>query len=125
MAQERKHKQQGLIARGFFHGLISAASSTVASGLDSKNLSSGVSVISDCGDSAGRPAKQQQLIPPDLLVPLSMKSASYSGSKIGEEQEEECRDSLEFLVPEGRVHGGSLMSLLGGGGSLNSAVGDI
>lgn len=128
MAQESKHKQQGLIARGLFHGLVSTASSVGASGSDSKNLPSGVSVISDCGDSAGTSAKQQQLIPPDVLVPLSMKSvsASYSGSKTAQEQGEECRDNLGFMVPEGRVHGGSLMSLLGVGGSLNNdAMGGI
>lgn len=127
MAQESKHKQQGLIAQGLFHGLVSAASSVGASGSDSKNLPSGVSVISDCGDSAGTSAKQQQLIPPDVLVPLSMRSvsASYPGSKTAQEQGE-CRDNLGFMVPEGRVHGGSLMSLLGVGGNLNNdAMGGI
>ncbi|KAL2930113.1 putative WRKY transcription factor 19 [Bienertia sinuspersici] len=89
----------------------------------------GMSVISDCGDSMGRPAKRQHLIPPEVLVPLSMKSASsYSvQTTVGEQNDDRSnvdsrRNSFEFLVPEGRVHGGGLMSLLGGNLVNNSVV---
>ncbi|QHO03737.1 putative WRKY transcription factor [Arachis hypogaea] len=41
------------------------------------NSSSGVSVVSDSYDSMETPAKRQQLIPKEVLVPLSMKSPSY------------------------------------------------
>lgn len=114
MAQQKEKNKQSMIGPGLFHGLVSAASSTETS------------VISDCGHSLGRAAKWQQLIPPEVLVPLSMKSvSSYSVQTTADEQDVRCngesgRGSFDFLVPEGRVHGGGLMSLLGG--NLNNPV---
>lgn len=114
MVQERENRR-GMIGPGLFHGLVSTTS-TVASSLENKNSSSGMSVISDCGDSLGRPAKRQHLIPPQVLVPLSMKSASSHSVQTthGEQNVDSGRGSFGFLIPEGRVHGGGLMSLLGG-----------
>lgn len=80
------------IGPGLFSGVVKSANSSV-------------SVVSEDGE---RPAKRQQLIPSQVLVPLSMKSRSeYS------EMTAKVR-GFEFGVPEGRVHGGGLMSLLGG-----------
>ncbi|KAK9697158.1 hypothetical protein RND81_08G018900 [Saponaria officinalis] len=120
-AQERDNKNRGMLGPGLFHGLVSN-STTV------DNSSSGISVISDCENSVGRPSKKQQLIPPQVLVPLSMKSSSfYSVQTTGNEQNELLRNggdsrrgNVDFSIPEGRVHGGGLMSLLGG--NLNNAV---
>ncbi|XP_021751057.1 hornerin-like [Chenopodium quinoa] len=128
MVQERENKR-GLIGPGLFHGLVSTSSSTIASSLDNKNSSSGISVISDCEESLGRPAKRQHLIPPEVLVPLSMKSvSSYSVQTTAGEQNElrngdSRRGNFEFLIPEGRVHGGGLMSFLGGNLNKNAVHG--
>lgn len=107
-----------MIAAGLFHGLVSTTSSTIASSLD-KNSSSVVSVVSDCEDSSGRPAKRQHLIPPEVLVPLSMKSTSSYSTQAADQQTnrwnvDNGNESFQFIIPEGRVHGGGLMSLLGG-----------
>ncbi|XP_074280648.1 uncharacterized protein LOC141605674 [Silene latifolia] len=126
-AQERD-KQRGMLGPGLFHGLVST-STTVASSveLDNNNSCSGISAISDCGDSIIRPSKRRQLIPPEVLVPLSMKSSSfYSIQTTANEQDELCnggdsrRGKVDFSIPEGRVHGGGLMSLLGG--NMNNSV---
>ncbi|KAB1993879.1 hypothetical protein ES319_D13G062500v1 [Gossypium barbadense] len=126
MLQERQASKGGLIAPGVFHGLVSATSTTGSSS-NNNHSSSGNSVISDCIDSPDKPVKRQQLIPPQVLVPLSMKSsASYSSFLSSEQQDEGINrhgnliaggvgnTSFDFLIPEGRVHGGGLMSLLGG-----------
>ncbi|GMI83784.1 hypothetical protein like AT5G64550 [Hibiscus trionum] len=126
MLQEREASKGGLIAPGVFHGLVSA-SSTTGSSFNNNHSSSGNSVISDCIDSPNRPTTRQQLIPPQVLVPLSMKStSSYSSFPSSEQQEEGINrygddivggignKSFNFLIPEGRVHGGGLMSLLNG-----------
>lgn len=125
MIQDREMNKGSLIGPGLFHGLVSAsAASTVGSSLDNHNSSSGVSFICDSIDSAEKPGnrkRQHQLIPPQVLVPSSMKSsASYSSflsaEKGGGDGNEYCigTKSLEYSIPEGRVHGGGLMSLLGG-----------
>ncbi|OMO99101.1 hypothetical protein CCACVL1_03932 [Corchorus capsularis] len=126
MVQEREANKGGLIAPGVFHGLVSAAS-TAGSSFDNNHSSSGTSAISDCIDSLRKPAKRQQLIPPQVLVPLSMKSSSSYSSFLGSEKQDDGRNGygigiggavgnkgFDFLIPEGRVHGGGLMSLLGG-----------
>ncbi|XVE93080.1 hypothetical protein REPUB_Repub01dG0159400 [Reevesia pubescens] len=126
MVQEREASKGGLIAPGVFHGLVSAAPTT-GSNFDNNHSSSGTSVVSDCIDSLDRTAKRQQLIPPQVLVPLSMKSSSSYSSFMSAEKQEVGRSgygmgiggnvgekSFDFLIPEGRVHGGGLMSLLGG-----------
>uniref|UniRef100_M8BGE2 WRKY19-like zinc finger domain-containing protein n=1 Tax=Aegilops tauschii TaxID=37682 RepID=M8BGE2_AEGTA len=68
--------------------------------------SSGVSTVSECDGSPVPTPGRQELIPPQVLVPLSMKSSSPSADR--------RRESGELCVPEGRVHGGGLLSLLGG-----------
>ncbi|KAL5562956.1 hypothetical protein UlMin_032703 [Ulmus minor] len=125
MAQERESNKRGLIGPRLFHGLVSAASTAGSSNYSS----SGISVVSDSIDSLEKPAKRQQLIPPQVLVPLSMKApASYSNFLSAAEKADEATNryaigvgsrigggkSLNFDIPEGRVHGGPLMSLLGG-----------
>lgn len=111
-----------MIAPGLFHGLV----------LPGASSSCETSVVSDCGGdhSIGRPLPNNRpllMIPPEVLVPMSMKSSSsYSVQTTADERcivnggDHSNRGSFEFLVPEGRVHGGGLMSLLGG--SLNNAV---
>lgn len=91
--------------------------------------------MSDCIDSHEKPEKSQQLIPPQVLVPLSMKSSSsYSNFLTTEKAERRNRfdigvgsssgmKSLDFDIPEGRVHGGPLMSLFGG--NLKNAIDGI
>ncbi|KAK9286299.1 hypothetical protein L1049_014689 [Liquidambar formosana] len=131
LVQERETKKGGMIGPGLFHGLVST-SSTAGSSFDNNYSSSGVSVVSDSIDSQERPAKRQHLIPSQVLVPPSMKSlASYSGLFSSENQEEgrngcsiggdgSGRKSFDFVIPEGRVHGGGLMSLFGG--NLKNAI---
>ncbi|GKV11120.1 hypothetical protein SLEP1_g22401 [Rubroshorea leprosula] len=126
MVQEREAKNGGFIAPGVFHGLVPASSTTVSS-FDNNHSSSGASVISDCIDSMEKPARRQQLIPPQVLVPHHMKSSPSYSSYVSAENADEGRSAygigigstgpsknIEFLIPEGRVHGGALMSLLGG-----------
>ncbi|PIN06026.1 hypothetical protein CDL12_21431 [Handroanthus impetiginosus] len=121
----RETKRVGMIGPGLFHGLVPSAASTGTCS------SSGVSAILDSINSLEKPVKQQQLIPPQVLVPLSMKtSSSYSRPLDSEKQPErssgvykggnEAGKSFDFVVTEGRVHGGGLLSLLGG--NLNNAI---
>ncbi|KAF8411565.1 hypothetical protein HHK36_004120 [Tetracentron sinense] len=127
MVQDQETGKSGMIGTRLFDGLVSA--STVGSSWDNDYSSSGVSVISDCIDSPENPVKKQKLIPPQVLVPLSMKSSPSSLGLLGAEREEEGsnrgggRKSLDFVIPEGRVHGGGLMSLLGG--NLENAIDGI
>jgi hypothetical protein len=72
--------------------------------------SSGVSTVSECDGSPVATAGRQELIPPQVLVPLSMKSSSPSVPSPSDRR----RENGELAVPEGRVHGGGLLSLLGG-----------
>ncbi|KAE8691482.1 hypothetical protein F3Y22_tig00110890pilonHSYRG01545 [Hibiscus syriacus] len=130
MLQEREaSKGGGLIAPGVFHGLVSATWTSGRS-FNNNHSSSGNSVIFDCIDSQ---TKRQQLIPPQVLVPLTMKSSSsYSSFQSSEQQKEGIsrydnlivsnvsRKSFDFLIPEGRVHGGGIMSLLNG--NLNNPI---
>uniref|UniRef100_A0A1D1ZK21 Putative WRKY transcription factor 19 n=1 Tax=Anthurium amnicola TaxID=1678845 RepID=A0A1D1ZK21_9ARAE len=105
--EQEAGKSSSLIGPGLFHGLLSASVTTVS--VYNEYSSSAVSTPSDCciesSDSMGR---RQVLIPPQVLVPLSMKSASTSFGLVGGDR------SSGFVVPEGRVHGGGLMSLFGG-----------
>ncbi|CAK9329483.1 unnamed protein product [Citrullus colocynthis] len=125
MIQDRETNKGSLIGPGLFHGLVSAsAASTVGDSLDNYNSSSGISFICDSTDSAEKPTKRhQQLIPPHVLVPSSMRSSASYSSFVSTEKGEGEEDgngycigskSLEYSIPEGRVHGGGLMSLLGG-----------
>ncbi|KAK6156872.1 LOW QUALITY PROTEIN: hypothetical protein DH2020_011120 [Rehmannia glutinosa] len=123
----REMSRTATIGPGLFHGLVKSIDNTCSS--------SGVSVISDSVRSLEKPAKRQQLIPPQVLVPLSMKASSSYLRPLGSEKEQErssgvdvggngdAGKSFDFVVPEGRVHGGGLMSMLGG--NLNNAINGI
>lgn len=134
MVQGQEANRSGLIGPGLFHGLVSAAS-TGGSSTDNNYSSSGASVVSDCIDSLEKPVKRPHLILPQVLVPLSMKSSSYSrflsiekqaggsnGYSAGNGSSSGIK-SFDYIVPEGRVHGGGLMSLFGG--NLNNAIDGI
>lgn len=134
LVQEQGMNKGGMIGPNLFHGLVSA-SSTMGSSFENNYSSSGLSVVSDSIDSFDKPVKRQHLMPPQVLVPLSMKSSSssYSRQLSTEKQGErsavggteggigggigsgdDVRKSFDFVITEGRVHGGGLMSLLGG-----------
>lgn len=122
-----------LIAPGLFRGLVPSASTACSS--FENNSSSGVSVLSDSYDSMETPAKRQHLIPKEVLVPLSMKSPSYSSFLAAKksDQDRNCQSlaaggsgaqkGIDFNLPEGRVHGGDLMLYFGG--NLKNALGSI
>lgn len=122
-----------LIAPGLFRGLVPSASTACSS--FENNSSSGVSVLSDSYDSMETPAKRQHLIPKEVLVPLSMKSPSYSSFLAAKksDQDRNCQSlaaggsgaqkGIDFNLPEGRVHGGDLMLYFGG--NLKNALDGI
>ncbi|CAL0324533.1 unnamed protein product [Lupinus luteus] len=129
MVQDREWSKGSLIAPGIFRGLVPAASTGFST------------VVSGSYDSMeAPPAKRQQLIPNEVLIPVSMKSLSahpnLSTTKKPTEQDRiislgmaeppSCsgvRKGFDFKLPEGRVHGGDLMLYLGG--NLNNALNDI
>ncbi|KDP46973.1 hypothetical protein JCGZ_02409 [Jatropha curcas] len=132
MVQERGSKKGNLIGPGLFHGLVSAVSNA-GSSINNNYSSSGISAVSDCTDSLEKPAKRQHLIPAQVLVPSSMKSSSSYSSFLSAEKQEEDRNgygtgiasigritNFDYMVPEGRVHGGGLMSLFAG--NLKNAI---
>lgn len=113
-----------MIGPGLFHGLVPAASHAKST-FENNRSSSVVSMVSDSVHSLDMPAERQQLIPPQVLVPLSMKASLACSEK----PDDRCIDlgigrrntkNFEFVVPEGRVHGGGLMTLLGG--NLKNAI---
>lgn len=116
MVQEREAgKKGGMIDTSLFRGLVPA--STLGSNF-SYNCSSLSNAVSDCLESSEN-TSAWQLVPPQVLLPLSMKSSSSSKLRSDEREEGGSEEgngskSFNFLVPEGRVHGGILMSLLGG-----------
>ncbi|KAJ6348384.1 hypothetical protein OIU76_004788 [Salix suchowensis] len=89
MVLEREANKTGLIRPGLFHGLVSAAASTAGSSIDNNHSYSGVSVVSDCSDSLEKPAKRLHLIPPQVLVPQSMKASSSFTSCMNADKLEE------------------------------------
>ncbi|XP_062183989.1 uncharacterized protein LOC133887960 [Phragmites australis] len=104
-----KQREQGLVKNvgsmigpGLFSGIV-VSSATAASSMTNEHSSSGMSTASDCDGTA----RSQSMIPPQLLVPRSMMS-SWSSEPVDRGREGAC------IVPEGRVHGGGLLSLLGG-----------
>ncbi|XP_051132689.1 uncharacterized protein LOC127252526 [Andrographis paniculata] len=111
-------KRGGMIGPGLFRGLVPVSAKM--------SSSSGVSAISESPEKRRR--KRQQLIPPQVLVPMSMKSVSYSSSSSSFNsnpgKKQQVMD-LDLEVPEGRVHGGGLLSLLGGNIRNANAVGEI
>jgi len=106
---------------GLFSGIISG-SSAAGSSMDHAISSSGQATWSDCVDSSGDlQSGGRLLIPHQVLVPGSLKAASSCGLA-GNSREDGGNRSQSFglVVPEGRVHGGGLMSMLGVGGNLGS-----
>lgn len=120
MVQDQDTLKGSLIRPDLFRGLVSV--STMGSSLDNDDTS-GLSAVSECIESSEKTGTRQ-LIPPQVLVPLSMKTSSLG--LVGAEREEEGSkgsrgsNGFSFVVPEGRVHGGGLMSLLRG--NLKDAV---
>ncbi|PKA60471.1 putative WRKY transcription factor 19 [Apostasia shenzhenica] len=92
------------------HGNAASAASRgkISSGLCHVDCLSGMSVQSDCSavESSESLENRGYLIPPLVLVPPDMKMSSSSAA--GE------KGNIGYVIPEGRVHGGGLMSLLGG-----------
>lgn len=114
---------RGMIGYGVFSG-IASSSSTAGSSMDHNMISSSVpGASSDCGESL-QDLQIGRLIPPQLLVPGSLKPSS-SFNLAGKDQEGgggSRNQSFGLVVPEGRVHGGGLMSMLGGAGGNNIHV---
>lgn len=133
LVQEQEMNKGNLIAPGLFRGLVPAASAACSS--FENNSSSGVSVVSDSYDSMETPAPRQHLIPKEVLVPLSMKSPSYSTFLPTKKPDQDkngqssgagfsgAHKGLDFNLPEGRVHGGDLMLYFGG--NLKNALDSI
>ncbi|WVZ74912.1 hypothetical protein U9M48_023027 [Paspalum notatum var. saurae] len=111
-SQQRRCGGGGMINPGLFHGIVRSASS--AGNVKNEYSSSGLSTVSD-GDVDGCPVvvatttRRQELIPPQVLVPKSMKSLTPAVPP-----PQRSREGGAVAVPEGRVHGGGLLSLLGG-----------
>lgn len=112
-----KEGSGGMIGSGLFRGIVSSTSAAMTAMMGSSDRSSsGVSVVSDCVESSDNAELGRQLlIPPQVLVPMDMKadSADAAGGQ---------GKAFKFTVTEGRVHGGGLMSLLGG--SIRNAAVD-
>ncbi|KAF6175221.1 hypothetical protein GIB67_015906 [Kingdonia uniflora] len=112
LMQEKEEKilnKSNMIGPGLFRGLVPV--SAFGNSLENDRSSSGVSAVSDCIDSVEKPLKRSKFIPPQVLVPQSMKSSSSSDK---EQTGTGGNKGINFVIPEGRVHGGGLMSLLGG-----------
>jgi hypothetical protein len=104
-----KQREQGvvnnvgsMIGPGLFSGIV-ASSTTAASSMTNEHSSSGMSTASDCDGTV----RSRSMIPAQVLVPRSMMP-SWSSEPVDGGREGGC------IVPEGRVHGGGLLSLLGG-----------
>ncbi|XP_062219411.1 uncharacterized protein LOC133919146 [Phragmites australis] len=98
--QQRRVGGGSMIGPGLFHGIVPSAN---------EYTSSGVSTVSDCDGSPVAGTTRQELIPPQVLVPHSMKSSPPAAAPADGGREEGV-----VAIPEGRVHGGGLLSLLGG-----------
>ncbi|XP_068637435.1 uncharacterized protein [Aristolochia californica] len=110
LAQEKeKLGKASLIGPGLFRGVVSV--STAGGSLDLDHCS-GMSGVSESVESEN--VGSSQLIPPQVLVPLSMKSSSTIQKEGGSRGSSGGIQNLNFVVPEGRVHGGGLISVLGG-----------
>ncbi|KAL0863056.1 hypothetical protein Bca101_042174 [Brassica carinata] len=125
MAQEKGGSKIGLIGPGLFRGLVSTSSQTTTTTTTTDHSQSGVSAVSDCTDSIDRshqmhhhPEKRQKvMIPMQVLVPPSMKSLSFADTErpvTETNNNSNGRNIFDFMIPEERVHGGGLMSLLNG-----------
>ncbi|KAJ0700433.1 hypothetical protein HanOQP8_Chr10g0367801 [Helianthus annuus] len=81
---------------------------------------SGSSAVSNSTCSLGKPAKRRQMIPPQVLVPSSMKSSFSPFTRKSSSVTDDGRKSLELMTQEDRVHGSSLLSF--NDGNLREAV---
>uniref|UniRef100_A0A804M9K8 WRKY19-like zinc finger domain-containing protein n=1 Tax=Zea mays TaxID=4577 RepID=A0A804M9K8_MAIZE len=104
-----------------FSGGVSG-SSAADSNMDHAISSSGHGAWSDCVDSSrDMQSAGRLLIPRQVLVPGSLKDAPSCGlAGNGQDDGGSRNQSCGLVVPEGRVHGGGLMSMLGVGGNLGS-----
>jgi hypothetical protein len=107
LVASQQRRGSGMIGPGLFHGIVRSAS---VANMNSDYSSSGVSTVSDCDGSPEAATRRQELIPPQVLVPRSMKSLTAATVQ----PPESSREGRVVAVPEGRVHGGGLLSLLGG-----------
>ena len=111
MCMDKGGSKIGLIGPGLFRGLVvSTSSQTTTTTSTTDHSLAGVSAVSDCTDSIEQ--RQKQMIPMQVLVPPSMKSLSFSNTETNNNRS--GRNVFDFMVPEERVHGGGLMSLLNG-----------
>ncbi|PWZ27207.1 putative WRKY transcription factor 19 [Zea mays] len=106
-SRQRRSGGGGMIGPGLFRGIVRSAS---AANMYSEYSSSGVSTVSDCDGSPEAATGRHELIPPQVLVPHSMKSLTAAAVQ----PPARSREGGVVAVPEGRVHGGGLLSLLGG-----------
>ncbi|CAN6236408.1 unnamed protein product [Urochloa humidicola] len=114
---------RGMAGPSLFSGFVSG-SSAAGSSMDHVISSSGHAAWSDCVDSSGDMQSSGRLmIPHQVLVPGSLKASSCGLAGNGREDEGSQRQSFGLVVPEGRVHGGGLMSMLRVEGNLGSIPG--
>lgn len=114
-----------MIRPSLFSEIVST-SSTAGSSMDHLISSSGPNASSDCCESFEYMQSGKLLIPHQVLVPGSMKSSSSCGLACkGQRDGGSQSQSFGFVVPEGRVHGGGLMSMLGAGGNLGGNLDDL
>ncbi|KAL6651487.1 hypothetical protein ACP70R_010412 [Stipagrostis hirtigluma subsp. patula] len=121
--QEREAVQgRCMVGPVLFSGIVSS-SSAAGSSMDHGISSFGHGPSSDCVDSSDDMLNGGKLmIPHQVLVPGSLKSSSSCGpAGNGHEDGGSHCQSFGLVVPEGRVHGGGLMSMLGVGGNLDGS----
>ena len=124
MASKLEHDPghaRSMVGPSHFSGIISG-SSAADSNMDHAISSSGHGAWSDCVDSSGdMQSVGRLLIPHQVLVPGSLKASPSCGlAGNGRDDGGSRSQSFGLVVPEGRVHGGGLMSMLGVGGNLGS-----
>lgn len=118
-------KKVSLIGPGLFHDLVSAPSNSGLQNSSSPRESS----ISESMDFVDKVDKQTHLVTTQASVHESMRASSsclrpldneYAtyGDGIGS-----LKTNLSLMIPEGRVHGGGLLSLFGG--NVKNAVKEI
>ncbi|KAG8043643.1 hypothetical protein GUJ93_ZPchr0458g22540 [Zizania palustris] len=106
---------RGMFSNSIFSSRIVSSSSTTAGSSMDHAISS-----SDYGESLEDVRNSGKLLMPHrVLVPGSMNSSPshVNGQEEGGGSRNQC---FGLAVPEGRVHGGGLMSMLGAGGNLDN-----
>ncbi|CAA6659536.1 unnamed protein product [Spirodela intermedia] len=104
-------------AEELFRGVVvGSASATTRSSMDN-GCSSAISTLSGTAESPAITAGRRQLL---LSLPPWMRPASGSSDGGVDDAKDSGRNSLKFALPEGRVHGGGLLSLFGG--DLRNAI---